>query len=173
MDLAMVSLALGTAAATLSHAPRLVAATAAAGQTCAVMQAAYTAALPAGTKRIHPREVRSEPRALELDKFVPEYRARLALSAKEFDELAIQAQHHAASKIKPDCRWNGSPSDSIDDEGHPAFVTFTDPIFSGNGRLAILQVSFREDGPFGYGLVCVVRQRRKVWRGQCQNSWIT
>jgi hypothetical protein len=56
---------------------------------------------------------------------------------------------------------------------HPTFVTLTSPIFSSNQRLAITEVSFREEAGFGYGLICVVRLAHSGWEARCQNNWIT
>jgi hypothetical protein len=57
-------------------------------------------------------------------------------------------------------------------EGHQTFVTFTSPIFSGDGHVALTEVSF-QNGIFGYGLICVVRSRHGVWSSHCLQSWIT
>lgn len=51
-------------------------------------------------------------------------------------------------------------------------VSFTEPAISTSGTLAIVEVSFREEG-FGYGKICVVRAAEGRWRAQCIPSWIT
>jgi len=145
---------------------------ASAPQTCAVLQAAYTSASHHKTL-IYPRDVRSDTRVLDLDTFVPEYRARLSLSAQEFDELAGQKNQYGFPGFRPVCNWKGDPGPAKDDEGHATFVTFTSPIFSIHREIAIVEVSFREKGIFGYGLLCVVRRGCIGWEAQCQNSWIT
>lgn len=174
MNFALISLSLGAAAAPHLHepVPRVITHFASASHACGVLQAAYTAA--SGHKAlIYPQDVRSDTRVLELDKFAPEYRAKLTLSVREFDELTVQQGLYNFPNFKPVCNWKGDPGPSVDDEGHATFVTFTNPIFANSRRLAIVQVSFREKGTFGYGLICVVRQGRIGWEGQCQNSWIT
>lgn len=172
MHFALISLSLIAATATPLNEPVLGRIIATAPQTCAVLQAAYTAASRHETL-IYPRDVRSETRAMDLGKWVPEYRAKLALSAREFDELLGLEIQYRVPAFKPVCTWQGNPGPSVDDEGHATFVTFTSPIFSNSGQLAIVEVSFREEGIFGYGMICVVRQRHGGWDSQCQNSWIS
>ncbi|RDE07082.1 hypothetical protein [Sphingomonas aracearum] len=145
---------------------------ASAPRTCAVLQAAYTAASK-GQTPIYPRDVRSDTRVLRLDEFVPEYRAKLALSAAEFAGLTARQAQSDFPHFRPACAWKGDPGPAVDDEGHATFVTFTSPIFSANRKLAMVEVSFREEGTFAYGLICVVRQGRGGWAAQCRGSWIT
>lgn len=174
MRVALISLALGMTAASVlpEQGPRAITRFVSAGRTCAVLQAAYTAATQ-HKALIYPQEVRSGARMLKLDKMVPEYRAKLALTAREFNDLAVQENRYSVSNFNPICKWKGVPGPSADDERHATFVTFTSPIFSTSKRLAILDVSFRETGIFGYGLICVVRKRHEGWEGKCQMSWIT
>ena len=174
MHLSLISLSLGAAAATPppQQVPPVITHFASAPQTCAVLQAAYTAAIGHKTP-VYPHDVRSDSRVLDLAKMVPDYRATLAMSARESDRLAEQENRYSFPNFKPSCAWRGSPGPLADAEGHATFVTFTSPIFSVNRRLAIVEVSFREAGMFGYGMICVVRQQKEAWKGRCQSSWIT
>ena len=165
------SLAL-SATTILNPASPVVQTFASAPRTCAVLQAAYTAAIKYKVLA-YPVDVRIDYRALSLDKTAPDYRAKLAASPREFDELITRQNLYSSSNFKPTCKWYGVPGPAKDDEGHATHVTFTSPIFSKNGRLSIVQVSFLEDGMFGYGLICVVRSKRGTWAGQCLESWIT
>lgn len=140
---------------------------------CAVLQTAYTAAIKRDTPA-YPTDVRPSTRRLDdLEKFVPNYRVRMAMSEKEFDELAGRESIYSVDQFKPTCDWKGQARPTNDDEGHHTFVTFTNPIYSKNARLALVEVSFREEGIFAYGLICTVRSTRGIWSAQCLQSWIT
>lgn len=172
MHFALISLSLIAATATPLNEPVPGRIIATAPQTCAVLQAAYTAASRHKTL-IYPRDVRSDTRVLNLDKWVPKFRAKLAMSAREFEELEGQEIQYRVPAFKPVCNWKGNPYQSVDEYGHATFVTFTSPIFSNSRKLAVVEVSFRDEGIFGYGMICVVRQGRGGWDSQCQNSWIS
>jgi len=144
---------------------------ASAPRTCAVLQAAYTAAIKHKVLA-YPVDVRADSRPLSLDKTVSDYRAKLAVSPREFDELIARQNLYSSSKFKPTCAWNGVPGPLIDGDQPRTYVTFTSPVFSKSGRLSIVQVSFLGEGWFGYGLICIVRSKRGVWSGQCLESWI-
>jgi hypothetical protein len=144
---------------------------ASAPRTCAVLQAAYTAAIKHKVLA-YPVDVRADSRPLSLGKTTPDYRAKLGASPREFDDLIARQDLYSSSRFKPTCTWNGVPGPVKDDEGHATYVTFTSPVFSKNKRFSIVQVSFLEEGMFGYGLICMVRLKRGVWSGQCIESWI-
>lgn len=174
LSLALASLSSAVAANTRQHErpPSVIGSFASAPWTCAVLQAAYTAASRQAVLS-YPKDVRTAARTLQPLKFVPEYRSRLALSPQEFDELAGREGRYDFPNFRPACTWEGNPVPPDNGEGRATFVTFTSPIFSNSGRLAIVEVSFRQEGWFGYGLVCVVRQRRGRWAAHCRDSWIT
>jgi hypothetical protein len=52
------------------------------------------------------------------------------------------------------------------------FTSFTSPIFSTDGRLALVEVSFQDNGRFGYGSLCIVRSTGNRWLARCLPSWI-
>ncbi|MBB5713226.1 hypothetical protein FHS94_000045 [Sphingomonas aerophila] len=146
---------------------------ASAPSTCAVLQAAYTAAI-GRTSPAYPQDVRLSPHGLDdLRKFMPDYRARMKLSEGEFEDLARREHLFNLENFRPACRWTGQTGPTIDDEGHKTFVTFTSPIFSKNRRLALVEVSFLEEGRFGYGVLCTVRLSKAAWTARCLQSWIT
>ncbi|GGB21818.1 hypothetical protein GCM10011380_09240 [Sphingomonas metalli] len=145
---------------------------ASAPRTCAVLQAAYTAASGAKTLA-YPPVVLMEDRRLHPEGFVTSYPAELPLSRHGFDDLVAEAKRYDFPNFKPACAWQGSPGPRVDGEGTPTFVSFTSPIFSSDGRLAILQVSFRIQGWGGHGEICVVRQHRRGWRARCRAGWMT
>jgi hypothetical protein len=143
-----------------------------AAETCKVLEAAYTVA--SGSKvPAYPTDVRPMSHPLELRKFVPEYKARMPLDRREFDDLASREDAYKVAEFQPRCVPAASPSPRKDDEGHDQFVSFTDPIFSTAGALALVEVSFREKVRFGYGMLCVVRRAKGGWTARCLQSWIT
>lgn len=174
MHPAVISFLLATAIANPMSEPklRLTGSFASASQTCKVVQAAYTAAAGHRTL-IYPPDIRSDHRMLDLNGTVPDYRARLALSAGEFEGLAQEQDRYNFPNFRPACEWKGGPGPAVDDEGHATFVTFTSPIFATTRRLAVVEVSFREKGIFGYGLICIVRRRHGDRKADCIRSWIT
>jgi hypothetical protein len=145
---------------------------ASAPRTCAVLQAAYTAAINRKAPA-YPNDVRAADRTLRLGETVPEYRAKMGVTAQEYEELIEQQATYNTPGFRPNCDWKGLAGPSEDDEGHATYVTFTSPIFSENGRIAVVETSFREAGRYGYGLICTVRSKRGTWVAQCLRSWIT
>ena len=143
-----------------------------AAETCKVLEAAYTVA--SGSKvPAYPTDVRPLSHPLELRKFVPDYKARMPLDRREFDDLASREDAYKVAEFQPRCVPTASPSPRKDDEGHDQFVSFTNPIFSTDGALALVEVSFREKVRFGYGMLCVVRRAKGGWTARCLQSWIT
>ena len=145
---------------------------ASAPRTCTVLQAAYTASV-GGPQPLVPPDVRMSPtRVLELNRFVPAARAASGLSPGEFAALTTRAPLYRADRFRPVCRWRGKKGPAGDGELHQIWVSFTSPIFTGDGRTALVEVSTREDGFFGYGSLCTVRLRGRRWAAICMPSWI-
>ena len=167
---------LGSLALSLTASPsqpyRVLGTFASSPRTCAVLQAAYTAAINRNAPA-YPNDVRAADRTLRLAQTVPEYRAKLGVSAREYEELVEQQATYNTPGFRPNCNWKGLAGPSKDEEGHPTYVTFTSPVFSKKGRIAVVETSFREVGMFGYGLICTVRSKRGSWMAQCLQSWIT
>jgi hypothetical protein len=144
---------------------------ASAAKTCAVLQAAYTAALGRDAPA-YPRDVRPSGRSRgSVTDIVPESRDRLGLSADEVADLATRQEIYRSDAFRPVCAWKGRTGPARDDEGHAVFVTFTSPILSTSGRLALTEVAFRETGIFGYGLLCTARLSHMTWTARCMRSW--
>ncbi|WP_159759062.1 hypothetical protein [Sphingomonas sp. 8AM] len=140
-------------------------------RTCAVLQAAYTAAIGHHAPA-YPLDVRSSAHSLgSMTDIAPDARKRLAMSADEFTELATRQEIYRSDVFRPICAWKGRAAPPRDDEGHAMFVTFTSPVFSTTGRLALVEVSFREQGAFSYGLLCTVRSLHVTWKARCGRSW--
>ncbi len=146
---------------------------ASASRTCAVIQAAYTAAT--GQRILSfPKDVRPSPRRLEaLKDFVPEYRKSMSISEDEFDDLTKQQEKYNFPGFAPFCEWKGKPGPTSDALGNKTHVTFTSPIFSTAGNVALVEVSFRNEGVYGYGMLCTSRLSHRTWSSHCLKSWTT
>lgn len=141
-------------------------------RTCAVLQAAYTAAIGRHAPAF-PRDVRPSDHSLApVTDLVRDARAGLTLSAGDVADLATRHKFYRADSFRPVCAWHGRAGPKTDDDGHAIVETFTSPVFSTNGRLALVEVSFRETGTFGYGLLCTARLSRRTWKARCIRSWI-
>lgn len=139
--------------------------------TCRIIEAAYTAAI--GSDRLaYPRDIDPAFRVFDLARFVPDYRKRLALNAGEFDGLAARQSLYGEEKFRPLCVSVSDPAPRFDDEGHLHRVSFTYPIVSADGMLALTEVSFWEPG-YGYGMMCIVRRGAAGWTAKCVDSWVT
>jgi hypothetical protein len=139
---------------------------------CMAIESAYTAAI---NSRTLARPIAIEPgwRAIEMRQIVPQYRSKLPLSAKEFEDLAAREQLYKIDHYEPHCSWKGSPIRKDGDGFRPMTVSFTNPIMSSDGHLALVEVSFSNHKGFGYGSMCVARMRGSEWSAQCIPSWIT
>jgi hypothetical protein len=139
--------------------------------TCRIIEAAYAAAI--GSDHLaYPRDIDPEIREIDLSRFVREYRERLPLNAVEFDGLAVRQSLYVEAKFRPLCVPVSDPAPRFDESGHLHRVSFTAPVVSADGGLAITQVSFRERG-YGYGKMCIVRRGAAGWTAKCVDSWVT
>ncbi len=172
MLLAVVALMVGVTGPETAASPHIATTFASAIRTCDVLQAAYTAATHPGSAT-YPPDVRANPRILSLANWTPDYRVALGLSSREFAVAAGNAAAYAVPGFSPACAWAGTRGAATDEEGHATYVTFTAPIFAKTGRFALVEVSFREQGSFGYGLICVVQRPQSTWSATCVRSWIT
>jgi len=105
----------------------------------------------------------------DLDDFVPDYRAEMAVSPQEFADLASRQHHYSVARFKPNCDWVGTAIPAENEITTEAYGTFTNPVFSTKGDLALVEVSF---GTF-YGVNCAVRSSGGTWRADCLRSWIS
>lgn len=154
-----------------NSAPLTMTVAAPANRTCAVLQAAYARA--SGHRALASADhVGVAPHLIKLNKVVPEFRAQLWASSQEFDDLASQEALRNRSDIMPICKWQRVRSVARAPNKPFTIIIFTNPVFSTNGKLAIVEASFYERGGFGRGVMCVVR-KATVWTARCVESWIT
>lgn len=137
---------------------------------CPVLEAAYTAAI-SSRRPAAPVDVRPSSRSLELERFVPDYVTRMALEPGEFEDLVSRDHSGEGTPFQPDCRWDGAPTPAPHE--HEMWVSFTHPLFSTDGRLALVEVSFFESGGWGFGQMCIVRRSDAGWSARCLESWIS
>jgi hypothetical protein len=147
---------------------------------CVVLEAAYARAIGSDGPA-YPADIRPSWRTIDLAKWTPQFKerfafTRLALNAAEFDDLAAHEQTYAIPDYRPSCAPAVGPSRKEDAQGHRQFVSFTAPVFSSDLALAIVEVSFQEEGIFGYGMVCTVRNAaggQAKWTARCLDSWVS
>ena len=54
------------------------------------------------------------------------------------------------------------------------WLAFTRPFFSTDERLALVEISFEEEGGWwGYGKICIARRDDIGWSARCLPSWMT
>jgi hypothetical protein len=139
-------------------------------QAATVTQAAFMAA----TKRqelTYPDHIIPWRPMQRLERFLPSYVALMGLDAGELSDLIEQQDKFRDEHFVPACQWKGVPVPVA--SGSPAMrVGFSRPIFSSDSKLAVIEVSFRSQGVFGYGVICVMRRADADWVGRCTNSWI-
>nr|WP_315381185.1 hypothetical protein [uncultured Sphingomonas sp.] len=143
------------------------------GQTCRVLEASYTAAIKSSVQA-YPRNIVPSSRTVDLREFHADYRAGLPLKTAEFADLAGRQNLYAVQDYRPVCVPASVPAVRKDAEGHVQHTSFTSPIFSSDGHIAVTEVSFREaGGGFGYGMFCVARRSGMAWSATCVGSWVT
>lgn len=172
MLLIMAALTVGLVGPVTAGSPPVTTTFASAARTCDVLQAAYTATTNSRSTA-YPPDVQTASRILSVLSWTPDFKASLSLSSQEFEDMAGNATAYAVPNFKPACEWKGTRGAATDEKGHATYVTFTAPIFAKTGRLALVEVSFREQGSFGYGLICVVRRPQSTWSATCVRNWIT
>jgi len=147
-------------------------------KTCAVLQSAFMTASDVRTGKtydgkFYPKVIHASAEQLNLKGFHAEYRSRMALSPAEFAELSQREAADEGSSFQPNCRWPGKPTVIRNHADGYGYVSFTKPVFSRLGDLALVQVSIYETYRFGHGDLCVVRHSRGRWTAKCQPSWIS
>jgi hypothetical protein len=104
--------------------------------------------------------------------WVEKFRSPTGLSSAEFEALKVREPAYVVDGFRPLCVPTVRASQTKDKDGHLQAVSFTNPVFSADGHLAVVEVSFHENH-FGYGMVCVARREQDTWSAQCHRSWIT
>lgn len=139
--------------------------------TCKVLEVAYTAAIGSAVPA-YPLDIRPSHRSLDLGGIVKEYQAKFALEPGEFEDLKSKQAAYKVDGFRPLCVPTAKPVQKLDKEGHVQSVSFTSPVFSSDGRVSVVEVSFHEKG-FGYGMMCIARRTSATWVADCHGSWIT
>jgi hypothetical protein len=106
-----------------------------------------------------------------------DYRAQavkaLSLTDDELADLSKHSAGHSFENFEPNCEWTqDAPNTFRPSSSTPAF-TFTNPLFSSDGNLALIARS-RFDGPgHGRGAFCAIRRTAEGWKAVCFNGWIS
>lgn len=94
-----------------------------------------------------------------------------SLTGPEVADLKRQAARHDFGGYQPDCEGFGKPVAIV--EGRQTMTSeFTRPLFSSDGRIAVVAWSLKSGGRWGHGYLCIVRKSGVTWTAVCQNSWI-
>jgi len=141
---------------------------------------ALRAAAPEGTKTfVGPTVVldRGRVQGFLAGGGVASYRAgavkALALTDDEMADLAKSVAGHAFENFEPDCNWTQDAPNSFRVSPETPAFTFTNPLFSSDGNLALIARS-RFVGPLGSsGALCALRRKGDVWTATCFGSWIS
>lgn len=103
------------------------------------------------------------------------YRAQamksLALTDEELADLSKNADGHVFENFEPKCDWaQDAPLHDFQPSLKTPGYTFTNPLFSSDGNLALVARS-KFVGPLGSrGSLCVLRRSGDVWTATCFGS---
>jgi hypothetical protein len=139
---------------------------------CNVVQAAFMA-VSNSQDLAYPKDMAASSRPIQrLDTFGSSFVADLGLGKDELSDLFSQQDKYSIEHFFPRwCGWTGRPQ-SVMDGSQPMYVTFSNPIFSSNSKLTIIEMSFRNLGFWGYRKMCVLRKTDSEWVARCILSWI-
>ena len=94
-----------------------------------------------------------------------------SLTAVEIADLKRQAAHHEFGDYRPDCEGFGQPVAIV--EGKQVMTSeFTRPLFSSDGKIAVVAWSLKSGGRWGHGQLCVARKTGVSWSAVCHPTWI-
>lgn len=99
------------------------------------------------------------------------YLRHTSLTVLEIADLKRQAAHHEFGDYRPDCEGFGAPV-AIVEGGLVMTSQFTRPLFSSDGKIAVVAWSLRSNGRWGHGQLCVARKTGFTWTAVCQPTWI-
>jgi hypothetical protein len=135
---------------------------------CSVVQAAFMA-IRKSQNAIFPNDIEANSRPIPRigTFFIPNE----LVTADERSDLISQQDRYSIEHFYPVCDWKGTPQ-SVLDEGTKMRVSFSNPVFSSDAKLVILELSFLSDGVWGYGLMCILRRADFDWITRCRPSWI-
>jgi len=140
---------------------------------CAVVQSAFTSMLARDDKAglVFPKDIQASRPWAPLDRDIKPYTEDFDLTESEQADLLAQWTRHADTPWTPVCAWQGKPA-VIRDGELTMTSDFTRPLFSSDGRLALLSWSVRSTGRWGYGRTCLARLTAAGWKTACRPSWI-
>jgi hypothetical protein len=99
---------------------------------------------------------------------------QLSITEAERKDLAVRAASHDYAPFEPKCDWT-APIPRV--PPFPFFQTyyaFTNPLFSSDGKLAIVAFSrIVKSGVGGSGFLCAVRKNGDSWEANCTGTWIS
>lgn len=136
---------------------------------CNVIQAAFMA-VRNSRDLAYPKDIGASSRSIpRIGTF---FIAPAILGKDELDDLISQQGRYSIEHFAPVCDWKGTPQSVIDGSDRMS-VEFSNPIFSSDSKLAIIEVSFRSSGIWGHGRICVLRKADFDWVARCFPSWIS
>ena len=94
-----------------------------------------------------------------------------SLTAVEVADLKRQAVQHDFGGYRPDCEGFGQPV-AIVESGQVMTSEFTRPLFSSDGKIAVVSWSLKSGGRWGHGQFCVARKVGITWTATCHPTWI-
>jgi hypothetical protein len=137
--------------------------------TCALLQAAYMAAMD-DSETAYPASIApARQELMQLDQFVPKYREAMELAPGEFEDLEASQKRGKQGGFVPECAWKGKATSLGKEEGGTP-TSFSRPILSSDNRLALVEVSYSQ-GISAHGSLCILRFAAVGWRGRCLPSW--
>lgn len=140
-------------------------------EACAVIQAIFSAT-PGLPPDGYPTGIQPyEPHALAGD--VGSHLMNLGLSEAEAADLLERARLHKFAPYVPSCDWRGRPVSISNENGGQVAAGFTDPLFSSNGRLALVEWSMNFGPRASSGDVCLARKTAGGWKVRCELAWVS
>jgi hypothetical protein len=111
-------------------------------EACNIVQVAFMAVINS-QDLAYPKDMGVSSHSIgRLETFVSSYLARMGLGNDELSDLISQQDKYSIEYFAPVCDWRGRPQTVMD--GHDRMrIEFSNPIFSSDSKLAIIEVSFR------------------------------
>ena len=106
-----------------------------------------------------------------LESFGAAHVAAMSIGKEEWADLVSQQDKYSIEQT-PVCDRSGRPQVIL--PGIDRRIEVSNPIFSSDSKLAIIELSFRWDGSGrGHGVICVARKSESDWGARCIPSWIS
>lgn len=121
---------------------------------------------------LFPKDVRASTRWPSHGRDLLPYIDDFDLSPAEQTDLLKRWADHQEAPWTPDCAWKGRSLKVM--EGDMVMTsTFTRPLFSSDGRIAVLSWGLYSPGPWAHGQTCLARLGPSGWKAVCRPSWLT